>query len=585
MRRCARSVVVPLLVVGLFVASGCTGGDGPAPHAGEGATADGLTAATFDGCDPLLAYLRDAAAGRVGAYGPDDWTVALSASVNDPLSSLDASLRWADLADDPSRLPAAVGSGTAHLLDSNGTLVVVAGASDLTVLDEQSGVVLGTVPLPAALEREVLLADRTAIVVSNALGSGSPADRTLRVTAVDVVEPDRPVVAASLRIDHVSVIAVAREGGALQLAISSQAPAAQWVLPGTVGSEAQAAEHNRAILVGLALPDWLPAATVSVDGSTSSVTWIRCDQIRRADASDGPGLVSILTLDPADDLAIVDATGLVGAASWSAAAVQLARPTLIQTDEPDGLDLLDLGRPGAPTLRGPVGVLRDVVGVRRGPRGEVLALTVLDPASGEGIGVHVFAGATADDLAEISTWGSADLTWSPAPGAPAMTVLGDDIVIPAATGDGSFQGAVVLRLGAADVTEAGRITHDPRRQESDCAVVDPASLDDRSELRSLAGNAVLLACGPDDIGGYGSWRCETTGVARLEQWGPPPSQSDLDTWSGAPVDRVQRCTPDRDRFAVAAAWSTPGRIWTATRDLIQANLVADLRPEAVVTID
>lgn len=207
------------------------------------------------------------------------------------------------------------------LAKTDGERVVLIDGSDLVVVD-----VTGTQPaqvgrlaLPDGRRPDELLLVGDRAVLLGATGERYPAydsrasDALIRphpwvgratVTTVDISDPAAPTIVADEDIDG-TVVSAREHDGTVRIVVSSR-PRLDFKHPGGGTSREQALQANRQLIRGASAADWLPTRTTAggdlserlAGGPTTRL--VRCGDVRHPAEDSGLGLISVLTLDPAE---------------------------------------------------------------------------------------------------------------------------------------------------------------------------------------------------------------------------------------------------------------------------------------------
>ena len=279
----------------------------------------------FDGCDALLAQLRDWAADRVGPWGfggrPFDDT--------DDLIVEEAAAEPAPAANQPAapaagfqRRPPVEGvdySGTnvqeagvdeADIVKTDGRRIFAMSAGHLVVVGTASREVLGSVLLPIGESAELFLAGDSLLAIQQAGGGGGNPPQAV-IHRIDVRD-GVPEVAETLRVEGRYVSARSIGGVARVIVRSHPAEDFPFVRPAGPGSEALAEEANRDAMLSTTLEDWLPAYShTSPGGATAEGLLPPCRQVHAPTVFSGFGVTTVLSVPVAGDIEAAAATSLL----------------------------------------------------------------------------------------------------------------------------------------------------------------------------------------------------------------------------------------------------------------------------------
>ena len=314
--------------------------DAGVSDSGTDVVASARTLERFDGCGPMLDYLRTNAASAVGPWGlGGDLAVRGLAVAEGALAMDDAA------ASAPAPLQAGVDFSTSNVQETgidepdvaktDGKRLVVATHSSVQVVDVSgpSPVLTGTVTLGDDwVSRLLLHGDRVLVFVDrwdvlrptplsdDAVGASDADESDVRIIGPEpgwgpvseVVEIDLagavPAVARRLRIDG-SYLSARMIDGVVHVVTSSRPHAIPWAVPEAPGSaaEEQAAEANREMIAATTEDDWLPHYELSdADGAvTDAGRLVACDSTWAPTHFAGPGTLSVTSID-------VAAAGLAG---------------------------------------------------------------------------------------------------------------------------------------------------------------------------------------------------------------------------------------------------------------------------------
>ena len=353
---------------------------------GTGAMASARTLERFDGCGPMLEYLRTNASAAVGPWGFGGDLGVRGLAVAEGALAMDEAAGSA-----PASSQAGVDFSTSNVQEAgidepdaaktDGRRLVVATHSSVQVVDVSgpSPVLTGTVTLGDDwVSRLLLHGDRVFVFVdrwdvlrpppqSDATadddGTSDSGESDVRIIGPEpgwgpvseVVEIDLsgavPAVARRLRIDG-SYVSARMIDGVVHVVTSSRPRAMPWAILGSPGiaTEEQAAEANREIVAATTEDDWLPYYELSdADGAvTDAGRLVACDSTWAPSHFAGPGTLSVTSIDvAAAGLAgSIDTSSIIADGSTVYASAEHLYATTTQwhdwraeTPEPDALNL------------------------------------------------------------------------------------------------------------------------------------------------------------------------------------------------------------------------------------------------------
>ncbi len=231
-----------------------------------------------------------------------------------------------------------VGVDEADLVKTDGRRLVTIGLNRLQVLDttgEQPSL-LGTVALPTDLWNHQLLLDGDRVLVlSNGMSpvegtSGEPGaspdeavksimpplagTNTAVLTEIDIADPAKPEIVATLTIDGMQVSARSI-GHTARIVVQSDPSGMGFVNPQGSRGEDVATEANRAVVRESTLDEWLPSYTLDdrrpEGGADAKGRLVACDHVSRPPDFSGFGALSVLTIDLSKPLALGDAVSVL----------------------------------------------------------------------------------------------------------------------------------------------------------------------------------------------------------------------------------------------------------------------------------
>jgi uncharacterized secreted protein with C-terminal beta-propeller domain len=323
-----RIVVALALVLGVTTATVAVTGAG-----GRGGVAQASALAPFDDCGQLLEHYRRTA-DEVVPYGLGDGAARLGRAGGDAAEAGSAAAAPEAAAAAPQAALDAVGPGATgtnvqeagvdepDIVKTNGELILAIADGALQVVEAgRDPSLAATLPLPGDAGHELLMDGDRALVLSRGSAGPVPLPRPMplpepmpdrparpvdpgvellpqpapnvatRLTAVDLRDPARPRITATLTLD--GEYRSARVAGGVARIVLASYPAPRD--PETASAE-----------------DWLPRSVLE-DGDGRVLRagpLLPCDAVRRPDAP-GLSLLSVLSLDLGGDLATTDATGVL----------------------------------------------------------------------------------------------------------------------------------------------------------------------------------------------------------------------------------------------------------------------------------
>ena len=306
--------------------------------AGGGEIAPTSHLVRFDGCDALLAQLRDWAADRVGPWGfggrPYDDTddMIVEDAAPEPAPAADQAAEPAPAADQAAQ-PAAPAAGfqrrppvegedysgtnvqeagvdEADIIKTDGRRIFAMSAGHLVVVDTASREVLGSVLLPIGESAELFLAGAGLLAIQQAGGGGGNPQQAV-IHRIDVRD-GVPEIAETLRVEGSYVSARSVGGVARVIVRSHPADDFPFVHPAGPGSEALAEEANRAAMLATTLEDWLPAYSHTGPGDAAAEGLLApCRQVHAPTVFSGFGVTTVLSVPVADDIDPAAATSVL----------------------------------------------------------------------------------------------------------------------------------------------------------------------------------------------------------------------------------------------------------------------------------
>jgi hypothetical protein len=304
----------------------------------------------FDDCDGLLGWIRAEATERVTAWGlpgyggwgfPGGDVILQDADgrvVTGGPTAVDAAAPATAEAGGSGGGPGGAtdvsatnvqeaGVDEADLVKSDGARLVAVVEGVLHVLDVRGDapVELGTLALPSGSGHELFLAGDRALVLSTGWSSevvipdgdgdddeaadarvgppygGSP---VTTLVEVDLSDPADPVVARTRHVDG-RYLSSRLVGDSARIVISAFPTGLVFRTPEGNGlrAEREALEHNRQVIAGSSLDDWLPYSILDDGDATTEGTLVDCSRMAHPEEFSGFGALTVLTVDLARGLA------------------------------------------------------------------------------------------------------------------------------------------------------------------------------------------------------------------------------------------------------------------------------------------
>ncbi|CAN5860050.1 hypothetical protein BH24ACT3_BH24ACT3_11840 [soil metagenome] len=327
--------------------SGCgiSGTDGDSPTAGPPALAARPVAALrpAEDCADLLGWFREQAEERVSPYGltqgpgadetlfrAGDSTAQMDAAA--PAAGAERQATAEDAGGFSTTNVQEEGVDEADRVKSDGQRLLVLHGDRLSVLNIADGPprLAGSVTVPPSSTDLLMSGERALVIGGDAtdelpnvggdVGSSpvSPV-ATVQLTEIDLSDQSQPAVRGSISIDG-SYVSARRTGENVRLVIRSGPSSIPFVEPafgGGPGAEAAATEANEAAIASSTIEDWLPAQR-PVDSlgrpAGAEQTAVNCDSVHHPDDVADTSLVSVLTVDLSEPLAVDDGAAVAGGA-------------------------------------------------------------------------------------------------------------------------------------------------------------------------------------------------------------------------------------------------------------------------------
>jgi hypothetical protein len=335
MRRTNRVVSTTALIA--LVVTGCVSGtvteetlpSGTAPQPDRVLAQGALV--QFDECETFLDYVITNAIDLVGPYGLDGGPVVWEGG----------GFTDADMAAEEASRGALGGDGGSGFSETNvqvegvdepdmvktdGERIVVIAEGELIVVDVtgEEPVETGRVSIHKFAVQSLFLEGDKALLFGSAWSQGpmpvAEFDRgivpggtpTLQIIEVDI--SDDPEIARTMTIDG-SFISARMVDGRVRLVITSSPVGFEWEFPSGSGlrAERDATEKNREIVRDSTAENWIPYYVVS-DGDGNLVdegTLFDCDRAAHPAEFSGLNMLSVVTIDLASGLDVIDSTGVL----------------------------------------------------------------------------------------------------------------------------------------------------------------------------------------------------------------------------------------------------------------------------------
>lgn len=303
----------------------------------------------FDACEDFLSYVKAEAIDLVGPYGLETYSwpdvlpmrdEAFGAREGAPMSTTLAPVPTTTVATFSTTNNQELGVDEADIVKTDGRRLVMVLDGKLSVVDVTGSVpeLMGSVSLSrhVAVSELFLHEDRVVLLGStwNAIGplidtrpprfiDDPDADfiaptrfrQSPSVTVTEVDISSEPTVTANLQIDGAYVSARLIDGVA-KLVVRSGPTGFDWVWPqgGGLRAERLATEANQQLVADSTIENWVPYFILTdANGDVlSEGAAIECDRARHPVEFAGLNMLSILSLDLAESIAIVDGTGVLG---------------------------------------------------------------------------------------------------------------------------------------------------------------------------------------------------------------------------------------------------------------------------------
>lgn len=299
----------------------------------------------FDRCADFEAHVRRAAWKLVGPWGLESDERRMSPIVPFALQSESLS---------PAPVPMTAGAMSAgrdfsatnvqeagidepDLVKTDGNRIFVIAQGRLHYVDVRSGAprLAGTMDMPEGDNQELLLAGDRVLVLATTWanprgGRAFKGWRGLRtaMTVVDVSNPVAMHVVSTLHVEG-SYVAARLADGLVRVVVKTGAPDLSFTRPSSDSKWATRAAtlRNRAVLQRAGAAQWLPRFALDVTrGKRHQVSTgriVECDQVYRPRSFSGVGMVTVVTVDPADPKPDKGATVLADASTVYASSQNL----------------------------------------------------------------------------------------------------------------------------------------------------------------------------------------------------------------------------------------------------------------------
>ena len=326
MRRAPTVIALVSLLVPVMLVLGGAGVAAPGA-AGVGAATKPLQA--FGSCDSLLAYAKQHALPLVGPYGLNGGPGGVAAGGVAGVAAPEAGKSTSAPVDYSTTNVQEGGVDEPDIVKSNGSTLYAIRANQLFAVDVRGSKprLAGSLELPQGGSYELLLHGTRLLVLSrggvypnDGIGIGIrapirpvPAQSTL--TEVNVADPAAMKIVRSLAFDA-EILTGRLVGSVARIVTVTGMPQALPFEPPTDPTPAAttaALERNRAVVRTSKVAGWLPGYKVKGRrGETlARRQLVRCNTVRRPAAYSGLGLLTVLTVDLAKGLALVDTDSIV----------------------------------------------------------------------------------------------------------------------------------------------------------------------------------------------------------------------------------------------------------------------------------
>ncbi len=262
----------------------------------------------------------------------------------------------------------------------------------------------------------------------------------------------------------------------------------------------------------------------------------------------------------------------------------------------DPLYVIDLSDPTAPSVSGELKIPGFSTYLH--PIGDDRLLGVGRDATEEGqvVGfkVSLFSVADPANPQELATWKLPDAESVAEYDHRAFQYLPDRgiAVLPIRTwNQDRINGAVLLDIGEASITEVGRVTHvapggEPTTTCTELTEDDFPSQNSELHYMTLEDYGRVQVCEPGDDRGYGSYYCDPVPLSELEGWGVPADERDALAERFAPESVIEVCWPNDDGWQeqIQRSLVVGDVLWTMSAGYLQGNLFDGLTEVGKVDI-
>lgn len=290
----------------------------------------------FDTCDDLLSYYQANALEMVGPWGLDGFPMYSMGDTAITSLAADGAAEAAGAARVTGTNNQIAGVDEADIVKTDGSRIFTITDGVFRVLTVGATVELrGRIQLDWWPQAMLLHGDAVLLIGQVWGGAGiSPLEDRVgiapqyqstvtRLMQVDVSDPDRPRVGATLDMDG-SYVSARLVDGIVRLAITSSPVGIEWAYPDGSGirAEREATEANRQIIADTTLDNWLPYYVYRSDGIEQEGRLLDCTKVMAPNEFSGLETLSLLTFDLAS-----------GLQSWADAAVVASGSTMYATED------------------------------------------------------------------------------------------------------------------------------------------------------------------------------------------------------------------------------------------------------------
>ena len=259
----------------------------------------GLTG--FDDCDALLDHLHTEYSRRVGPYGFDgsgwDSVTGPSGGTDEAASDEGSSTSGPfDGIDFSGTNLQEAGVDEPDMIKTDGRRIFTVLSGRLTVVDTRDRRVVGSVEVADGYAPQLFLAGDSLLLVQQAITSGDPPRRLETVLQRIDMRDDTPEIVETIRFQGRYLSARSVGGVARVVFYYDPHQALPWVDPYTAGSEQDASDTNRALVLDSSLGDWLPSYTTDGTGSAASRLLPECNKVQVPLNFSGLGVTTVVSI-------------------------------------------------------------------------------------------------------------------------------------------------------------------------------------------------------------------------------------------------------------------------------------------------